>query len=304
MRFWAGVTDNRWFEFIRNNKFDEVNFWQPSSRPPFTKLEPGTPFLFKLKSPNHCVAGGGYFVRFTTLPLSMAWDVFGHQNGAASFNEFKRLIQSNASGRSTENPQIGCTVLTGVFFLPEAQWVPMADFFATNIVRGRTYDDETDEGIRLWQHLDHAAATAGIRETRSVYNAQRYGNSFLSRARLGQGAFRTLVTDAYERRCAITGESTLPVLEAAHIKPYADDGPHRTDNGILMRSDFHKLFDLNLVTVEPDYTIRVSSKIRDQWYNGKAYYRLDRTPLKTIPVNSADQPSTEYLRWHNSAFIE
>lgn len=108
------------------------------------------------------------------------------------------------------------------------------------------------------------------------------------------------MTDAYERRCAITGESTLPVLEAAHIKSYADNGPHRTDNGILMRSDFHKLFDLNLVTVEPDYTIRVSSRIRDQWYNGKAYYRLDRTPLKIIPANSADQPDTEYLRWHNS----
>jgi putative restriction endonuclease len=37
--------------------------------------------------------------------------------------------------------------------------------------------------------------------------------------RLGQGAFRLLVTDAYQRRCAVTGERTLPVLDAAHIRP-------------------------------------------------------------------------------------
>ena len=38
-------------------------------------------------------------------------------------------------------------------------------------------------------------------------------------ARLGHGAFRLLVTDAYQRRCAVTGERTLPVLDAAHIRP-------------------------------------------------------------------------------------
>jgi hypothetical protein len=34
------------------------------------------------------------------------------------------------------------------------------------------------------------------------------------RPRLGQGAFRVEVTDAYTRRCAITGEKTLSTLEA------------------------------------------------------------------------------------------
>ena len=52
------------------------------------------------------------------------------------------------------------------------------------------------------------------------------------------------MTDAYERRCAVTGEKTLPVLEAAHIRPYALLGPHRVNNGLLLRSDLHKLFDL------------------------------------------------------------
>lgn len=62
------------------------------------------------------------------------------------------------------------------------------------------------------------------------------------RPRLGQGAFRIVVTDTYERRCAVTGERTLPVLEAAHIKSYADGGAHDITNGLLLRSDLHTLF--------------------------------------------------------------
>ena len=44
-----------------------------------------------------------------------------------------------------------------------------------------------------------------------------YGDPVLVRPRLGQGTFRVLVTDNYRRRCAVTGEKALPVLDAAHI---------------------------------------------------------------------------------------
>lgn len=52
----------------------------------------------------------------------------------------------------------------------------------------------------------------------------RFGAPHLIRPRLGQGAFRVLVTDVYGRKCAVTGERTLPALEAAHIRPYAEGG--------------------------------------------------------------------------------
>ena len=76
MRYWLGVTDNRWFEYLSYQGVDEVNFWQPSGRAPFVGLEPGSPFLFKLKRPFNHVAGGGFFVKFSVLPLSLAWDTF------------------------------------------------------------------------------------------------------------------------------------------------------------------------------------------------------------------------------------
>ena len=73
--------------------------------------------------------------------------------------------------------------------------------------------------------------------------AARFGEPTLVRPRLGQGASASVVTDAYQRRCAVTKERTLPVLEAAHIKPYADGGEHRIDNGLLLRRDLHTLRD-------------------------------------------------------------
>ncbi len=83
----------------------------------------------------------------------------------------------------------------------------------------------------------------------------RYGRPVITLPRLGQGSFRVLVTDAYDRRCALTNERTLPALDAAHIKPYSAEGTHRVDNGLLMRRDLHALFDRGYVTVTPDMQI-------------------------------------------------
>lgn len=151
-----------------------------------------------------------------------------------------------------------------------------------------------------------AARLGGLqRDLAGESEAERYGSPFLTRARLGQGSFRVLVTDAYERRCAVSGERTLPVLEAAHIQPYADKGPHLTSNGLLLRADLHKLFDDGYITVTEDHTVLVSRSIRERFENGREYYRFDKKPLVVTPSDPASQPSREFLRWHNtSRFIE
>jgi putative restriction endonuclease len=92
--------------------------------------------------------------------------------------------------------------------------------------------------------------------------------------RLGQGAFRVLVTDTYKRRCAVTREKALPVLEAAHIQPVADGGPHSVSNGLLLRSDVHTLYDLGYVTIAPDLRFRVRHRLKKDFDNGEHYYQL------------------------------
>jgi putative restriction endonuclease len=66
----------------------------------------------------------------------------------------------------------------------------------------------------------------------------RYGAGQLIRPRLGQAAFRRAAPDAYARSYAATGEHSLPVLDAAHIQPWADGGAHETTNGLLLRADW------------------------------------------------------------------
>ena len=134
----------------------------------------------------------------------------------------------------------------------------------------------------------------------SAEEVARYGAEFLTRARLGQGAFRVLVTDAYTRRCAITGERTLPALEAAHIQPFAESGPNVTANGLLLRSDLHKLFDSGYLSVTPDLSVEVSRKIKEEFENGRDYYALHGRKLVVVPATEKDRPSSKFLEWHNS----
>jgi putative restriction endonuclease len=81
--------------------------------------------------------------------------------------------------------------------------------------------------------------------------------------------------------------------------PFAENGPHDITNGLLLRADFHKLFDLGFITVTPKLNVEVSPKIREEWFNGKVYYRLHGQRVVNLPVEISQQPDPELLRWHN-----
>jgi putative restriction endonuclease len=111
-----------------------------------------------------------------------------------------------------------------------------------------------------------------------------------------------LVTDAYARRCAVTGEKALPVLEAAHIRPVSEGGQHLISNGLLLRSDVHTLFDRGYVTVTPSYEFRASNRLRDEFDNGEEYFAMQGRNLWLPPANT-DRPSFEFLEWHNDVMF-
>ena len=73
-----------------------------------------------------------------------------------------------------------------------------------------------------------------------IHDLCRYGTPKTVQLRLGQGTFRIAVTSAYGA-CAVSGEHSLPALEAAHVRPYADGGGHALPNGLLLRADIHRL---------------------------------------------------------------
>ena len=296
VNIFVGVTDKDWFDFLSTQLVDEVNFWAPSGRTNFRALQSGELFLFKLHSPNDFIVGGGIFSHGSLLPLSIAWEAFGEKNGVATGEEMRRRIgRYRAEDDPRSDPTIGCRILTSPFFWPQEMWLPVPTSWAKNIVVGRGYTTDEQEGAMLWDAVMERTSLAPS----TPEDAPRYGSPTLVRPRLGQGAFRVLVTDAYERRCAVSGEKTLPILDAAHIRSYGAGGEHQTSNGLLLRTDIHKLFDLGYVTVDEDRRFVVSGRLKADFDNGKHYYDLHGTPLRAPAIATAS-PATSSLEWHRT----
>lgn len=275
-----------------------MNHWQPGGKQQFKALTPGELLVFRLRSPVNKIAGYGVFARAALLPISLAWSSFGEKNGHPSFESFQAAIRRlNPDNKGI----IGYRILTQPVFLPPSEWFSPPRDWPVNAVGGKRYALESSEGRGLWERLAAGAAlggNAGPSEPKPMF-----GNPVLVRPRLGQGAFRVGVIEAYGRRCVVTGERTLPALEAAHIVPVKDDGQHEISNGLLLRRDLHGLFDQHYVTITPDKALLVSRRIREEFENGKEYYAMDGRRIRD-PEFPTDAPSIEALRRHNELFVE
>lgn len=304
MKIYVGVTDYDWYSILKQEKCDEVNFWKPGGNTNFKAINVNDMFLFKLHSPNNFIVGGGFFVRYSILPTFLAWDVFGIKNGTYNLQQLNdRVNKYKKRNNISDNSQnIGCIILTEPFFFDEKEWIPVPEDWASSIVQGKTYDTGSITGMRLYKQVNERLQKLHIYENNTLIaesNDIRYGKEQLVKPRLGQGAFRIIVTEAYHRRCSITGEKTLPVLDAAHIKPISESGPNISQNGILLRTDIHTLFDKGYITINEDYQIEVSKRLNEDFGNGKMYYAYQGKELFIVPDKKADLPAKEFLRWHN-----
>ena len=300
VKLYIGITDSDWFKCVSTlPNLDEVNFWQPGGKMHFRALQPGELFLFKLHSPDDFIVGGGVFAHEDILPISLAWQAFGVSNGARTLEEMRTRVGKYRSnlGPSLEDYQIGCRIITSPFFFLRDEWLPIPTSWKKSVQQGRTYDTDTAEGLEVWenvqQHIARSNYSKGLGET-----LHRYGAPTLVKPRLGQGTFRIAVTSAYDRRCSVTRERTLPVLDAAHIRPYSLGGVHAVANGILLRQDIHTLFDLGYITVDQSYRVVVSKRIKEEFENGRDYYELDGRLLH-VPGALNQQPDLAALEWHN-----
>jgi len=302
LKLYVGITDYDWFKTLKQANCDEVNFWKPGGRTNFKALDEGDLFLFKLHSPQNYIVGGGFFLKFSILPSSLAWEAFGIANGAKDLLELNnRVYKYKKTNRlSDPDPQIGCIILSMSFYFDEKDWIPVPQDWNRSIVQGKTYDTADYAGLLLYKQVQERLKRQESRENIiQETTGNRYGEEQVIKPRIGQGAFKVLITDAYRRRCAITGEKTLPVLEAAHIKPYSLEGPHEIKNGLLLRRDFHTLFDRGYITVDKNLTVEVSHRIKGDFGNGREYYAHHGRKLIILPERMDQLPDSHYLEWHN-----
>jgi putative restriction endonuclease len=202
----------------------------------------------------------------------MAWECFGEGNGFSTFAAMQKTIQHLRSRmhyrpRAGGADEIGCLIIAQPMFFPREQWIPQPADWPERSLTPVTRSLLEGEYARVWQAcLDRALSHA-----LDVPIAERRGAPLLVQPRLGQGAFRVVVTEAYGRSCAVTGEHSLPALDAAHIRPFASNGPNEVRNGILLRADLHRLFDRGYITVDCDLRLRVGERLREDFANGRSY---------------------------------
>lgn len=293
-------TDDAWFDFLSSEtNLPEVNFWWPGEMA-FRAIQPGELLAFRLKSPRNKIGGFGIFSSHSLLPIQIAWETFGRANGVGSLEALRNAIAEYRSGQAVGlMTNIGCTILVEPVFLPSHLWLDVPPSWSRSIQRGKVYSTDNAEGLRLWNELQDAAKMSTAPVASEFAEMQvRYGAPALITPRLGQGAFRVAVTEAYNKQCAVTGGKVLPALDAAHIKPYSEGGFHTKSNGILLRKDIHSVFDAGFATVDQDYRFLVSKKVKEVFNNGEEYLRLDGKVIH-LPSRKSDWPSPDFLRWHN-----
>lgn len=311
MRAFVGVTDLDWYRQLlaQHSEHSEVNFWFPSAGQGFSAVAPGEFFILKthvnrsVPALSNRLVGVGRFSGYARLRVSEAWEWFGHANGVRSAAELRaRIAHYRAHSFDLyEDPEIGCVLLQDLAMFEPEDAIAAPDDFSTNIVRGKTYVVEELESrhavlTAVTRYLDPSANPFDA-EARRLVQQRTTGEARLVVPRVGQQAFKALVAEAYHHRCALTGDKVRPVLQAAHILPVGLGGEHRVDNGLLLRSDMHTLFDRGYIGIDPKFRLQVSPALREQFGNGDWLYSRARQPI-AVPYRSSERPSHTFLEWH------
>ena len=118
-------------------------------------------------------------------------------------------------------------------------------------------------------------------------------------ARVGQDFFRAAVLSAYNEQCCITGLSESKLLVASHIVPWRVDKRNRVNprNGLLLSALHDKAFDIGLITIDDDMTVRVSRKhpvLNDRFFS-TSIEDYDGHPIR--PPEKFG-PDGEFLAYH------
>jgi putative restriction endonuclease len=113
-----------------------------------------------------------------------------------------------------------------------------------------------------------------------------------------QSAFRDSLLRLYGR-CAVTGYEAPQTLDAAHILRYRGVSSHTAANGLLLRADIHRLFDMHALSVEPETgRVKIGRNLEST-----RYAELNDRQLR-LPQSREDWPSPQRLRLHFDVFAE
>lgn len=122
------------------------------------------------------------------------------------------------------------------------------------------------------------------------------------RVRVNQGFFRAAVLAAYDLRCCISGLAVPELLNASHIVPWATDKVNRVNprNGLCLNALLDRAFDRGLLTVLPNYIVKVSSILKGANANASIHDLLLRYEGASIQLPRRFAPDASFLDYHNA----
>jgi len=121
-----------------------------------------------------------------------------------------------------------------------------------------------------------------------------------------QDFFRRSILASYDGKCCMSGVTTPELLIASHIVPWSSDVKNRLNprNGLCLSAIHDKAFDRGLITVTPDFSIRVSEKIKEEGQRTKLGKMLSGLEGEKIVAPKRFLPAPEFLQWHNDVCFE
>jgi len=128
--------------------------------------------------------------------------------------------------------------------------------------------------------------------------------SAMVQVRVNQARFRKSILASYNATCCISGLRHEKLVIASHIVPWSNDTKNRLNpqNGLCLSALHDRAYDQGLVTVMPDYTVRISTKLiaqHDDRFMADALLRFDG---KSISLPEKFRPAPQFLEFHARAF--
>lgn len=287
--FGIGVTDIAWFEFLREENITEcINFWAPTQWN-VRKFNERDYFFFMLKSPIRKLGGYGRFVEYKNISINDAWNEFGRANGVSSYNRFKEKLNEYNDGVNN----IGAIILTECIYFQEENYIDIDDYdidFKKSIVKFKYFQEDSIVEALLKASPSSVKGEFILNEGSAEYESSKV------KIREGQSEFRNKLLKAYDGKCCITGDCSRELLEAVHIQEYININSNHIQNGLLMRCDFHKLFDNGLLYIDESYIIHISNLVKSDYYQ-----RYDGVKIN-LPRDEEAIPSLQALRVKREEF--
>ena len=122
---------------------------------------------------------------------------------------------------------------------------------------------------------------------------------------IAQLIFRQALLKAYQGRCAICGFGFKDALEAAHIIPWAKASSLERmspQNGILLCSNHHRLFDKGIIEITTNFKINHIEKSHRYSQADISCTMLYQDKLLTVPKSLDLRPSVEFINRRNEIY--